>query len=205
MNARRQPKASPITLPNSCPAAPPSSIPAAKMACARDLVCRENAPEIMDCPAGAYAASPTPTKARAARSIVNVVAMPLRTVAAPAKITPKEITRVRLQRSANNPKGMLATASTACRTTCNKPSCALDAPNSPLSKGTRGGTTPRSAKLTKLIKASTASTRSWYAVSDEDSWAINPPGASESGWRSVWRARLYTEDETRDEVRNLLE
>ena len=69
----------------------------------------------MDCAAGAYAASPMPTNARASSSIVNVCTWLVKIVAKLQKITPPAMMRERLNRSAKNPKGMLARARTACR------------------------------------------------------------------------------------------
>ena len=145
--------------PAACPNAPPSSMPEAKIDCAEARRSCGNDPEIMDCAAGAYAASPSPTNERAISSIMKPFANPPANVAALQKRIPNAMMALRLKRSAKNPDGMLAKASTMKSELCSQPSCPSEILNCARRIGTRDGITWRAAKLTKLIKASTASSR----------------------------------------------
>jgi hypothetical protein len=64
-----------------------------------------------------------------------------------------------LKRSARYPEGMLASARITSRTHCKDPNCVSLTLKCWRNSGTRGFSTCRSAKLTKLIKASTARRR----------------------------------------------
>src|SRR5712664_1774380 len=101
----------------------------------------------------------------------------------PAKVAvlqnkiPTAMMALRLKRSARNPNGILATARTISKKVCSEPSCASVTCRWPRNKGISGTKTWRAAKLTKLIKASTARRRIWYDESGMDFVDIrNSPG-----------------------------
>src|SRR5262249_1529603 len=93
---------------------------------------------------------------------MKLVAKPPANVAVLQNKMPAQIITFLLNRSARNPKGILASASTMSNRVCSEPSCESETPSRSRSKGTSAGKTKRAAKLTKLIKASTA--RSWNLI-----------------------------------------
>src|SRR5579862_2329880 len=80
------------------------------------------------------------------------------------KRTPPAMIVCWLKRSARYPDGILANASTISSTVCSDPSCESVTLKCCRNSGSSGFNTWRSAKLTKLIKASTARRRTCAAL-----------------------------------------